>query len=90
MASSGSPEVQQKMEPKSKKVYSPELMEFKNDMMDCFKELLNPVNDSIKEILQVQRDLRKESVDTKDIKVENERLKQKVISVEKNNEKLMQ
>ena len=90
MAASGSPELCQRVENKTKKVYSPELMEFKNDMMDCFKELLNPINDSIKEILQVQKNLREELVDTKDMKAENERLTQKVITVEMNNEKLMQ
>ena len=57
-------------------------------MMDCFKELLHPINDSIKELLQIQRDLKEQLVDTKDVQVENEQLKQKVLIVEKNNEKL--
>ena len=72
------------------KVYSPELMEFKKDMIECFKDLLNPINNSIKEILQVQKELKEELVDTKHVKAENEWLKQKVITVVKDNEKLSQ
>ena len=75
---------------KVEKVYSPELTEFKKDMMDSFKELLNPINDSIKQILQVQKELKDELVVTKDVKAENERLKQRVVIVEKNNNKLTQ
>ena len=59
-------------------------------MMDCFKELLNPIKDSITEILQVQKELKEELVESRDVKAENERLKQKVLSVENNNEKLTQ
>ena len=88
MSTTGTPDHPQQKMDKLKKVYSPELMEFKQDMMDCFKELLNLINDSIKELLQVQKDLKEQLVDMKDVKVENEWLKQKVLNVEKNNEKL--
>ena len=73
-----------------KKMYSPELQALKLDMMECFKELLNPINDSIKEILQVQKELKEDLVETKDVKAENERLKHQVSAVEKNNEGLTQ
>ena len=73
-----------------KKTYSPELQEFKADMMDCFKELLTPIKISIQEILQVQKDLKDGLVESKVIKEENERLKWKVTTVEKNNEELTQ
>ena len=59
-------------------------------MMDCFRELLNPINNSIKEILQVQKELKEELVDTKDVKIENEWLKHKINMVVQDNEKLTQ
>ena len=75
---------------KPEKVYSLELLEFKNDMMECFRELLNPINNSIREILQVQKELKEELVDTKDVKLENEWLKCKITTVVQDNEKLTQ
>ena len=50
-------------------------MELKNDMLECFCELLNLINYSICEILQVQKELKDELVDTKEVKAKNEWLK---------------
>ena len=75
---------------KPQKAYSPELLELKNDMMECFHELLIPINSSIREILQVQKELKDEIVDTKDVKAENDWLKQRITTVEDNNKKLLQ